>query len=50
MTERYDIYKEGLVANRFHPKNFLRFKDWGFDEFNNSSENHTSDSDKKKLY
>jgi len=32
MTERCDIYKEGLIANRFHPKNLSKFKEWGFDD------------------
>ena len=30
MTERCNIYKEELIANRFHPKNFRRFKEWGY--------------------
>ena len=29
MTERCDIYKEELIANRFHPNNFHKFMDWG---------------------
>ena len=29
MTDRCDIYKEELIANRFHPKNFHKFKEWG---------------------
>ena len=32
MTERCDIYKEELIANRFHPMNFPKFKEWGFDD------------------
>jgi hypothetical protein len=32
MTVRCDIYKEELIANRFHPKNLSKFKDWGFDD------------------
>ena len=32
MTERCDIYKEELIANRFHPKNLSKFRDWGFDD------------------
>ena len=32
MTERCDIYKEELIANRFHPKNLSKFKEWGFDD------------------
>jgi len=32
MTERCDIYKEELIANRFHPMNLPKFKDWGFDD------------------
>ena len=37
ITERCEIYREGLMANRFHPKNFSKFIDWGFDEFNDWS-------------
>ena len=29
MTERCNSYKEELIANRFHPKNLHKFKDWG---------------------
>ena len=29
ITERCDIYKEELIANRLHPKNFHKFMDWG---------------------
>ena len=29
MTERCNIYKEELIANRFHPTNLSKFMDWG---------------------
>ena len=32
MTERCDSYKEELIANRFHPNNLPKFKEWGFDD------------------
>ena len=30
MTERCNIYKEELITNRFHHKNFPKFKEWGY--------------------
>ena len=30
MTNRCDIYKEELIVNRFHPKNFPKFEEWGY--------------------
>ena len=30
MTQRCNLYKEELIANRLHPNNFNKFNDWGF--------------------
>ena len=29
-VQHLNIYKEELIANRFHPKNFPKFNDWGY--------------------
>ena len=31
MRIRCNIYKESLMANRFHPNNFNKFSNWGYD-------------------
>ena len=32
MYTRCNIYKEELIANRLHPRNFSKFKEWGEEE------------------